>query len=100
MHPDFLQVTDYLDADSIPTYKEEWYLEVPLLSIFYSVLILDCFYWLKIAIKQIQGDISRIIRRITNKFLYLFEEYEKNRLMTSDMLAISDRLQKLSVLEK
>jgi len=100
VHPDFLKVTDYMEADSIPAYKEEWYLEVPLLSIYFTVLILDCFYSLIIATKQIQGDIRRIVRRIVNKYMRLFMEYEKNENMNDDMLSIRNCLQKLSVLKQ
>lgn len=99
VHPDFLLVTDYLGGKSIPEYKDQWYLEVPLLSIFFSILILDSFYSLNIAIKPIQSDIRRIGLRIAKKYSNLFDEYKKTDQMSDLLSVISNRLQKLSVLK-
>lgn len=97
-HPDLIMMSTYINMNDINPYHDELYLEVPLNAVFFTILLIDSFYSLRIATKIIQKDIKRVLKRISSLYFQLYNEFSKQGVNEYTSEIWKDRLNSLSVL--
>jgi len=97
-HPDLIMMNTYINMIEVNPYHDELYLEVPLSAVFFTILLVDSFYSLRIATKIIQKDIKRVLKRICSLYFQLHKEYSIQGVNEYTSEIWKDRLNSISVL--